>query len=787
MTVIKLPVHSKPPMRRCSVSQQVQQRFKNHELRRKCVSLLYIALSFTYLCWRFTIINPDSLVLSVSYFAAECIGFLLGLTIIATSWNYHHREPLPAPRNLSVDVLVPTYKEPVELIRRTIMAAKEIDYPHRTLVLDDGKREEVKAVAKELGVLYFSREQNTHAKAGNLNFGLSHSKADFVMTFDADHIALPHALDITLGFFNDPSVAMVQTPQDYYNTDAFQYMNSRTGGLWHDQSFFYNIAQACRDSSNSTSCVGTGVVYRRSAIDKIGGIPTTTVTEDFHTSIKMHKAGMRVVYLNEPAAYGVAASDLGEYYKTRRRWAHGNLHAAKHENILFCKGLTLKQRFFYLSMELIYLEGWQQLLLFIIPVGALVLGLQPFTMSVFNILVVLCFPFFNYILLQEIGCGFSRIWTDEIFSMARWPIHILAVAGLMGKRLVWRSSSKNIKGRVDWSLMVPQLTVLLASMSALIFAAFKVRHNTDPGPLFRAIKAFVTGQNMETINIFATMPCGYTLDLVVIAGFWASYNAMRALVFVAKAIKDAKHSHMFFRFSIPLPVFIGSQVHRYGRVTKISETWIRFLSFGGDAGLVEGDKVPLQLFLPSGPLNISVLITDIEQVSSSEAAAIEGTIDWSSEEQRDILARSLYSVDWHREFLNRQEYFLTPIDLLISCLTLRWHGRSPYPAKAWRPILYNSDSTLLYGILAENKKIPHQASLITFTELHASTSYEGWCMADKAVEPVRFSVEAEQPVSSLVQKGLDKAVVRRYSVTLLPAAEALPLQGSKYVTLGTNI
>ena len=347
-----------------SVSRQMQEKFQRRKLWRRIVALLYITVLLTYLSWRYTVINPNSLGLSVAYYIAECIGFILGLKAVFNSWNYNHRDPLPAPAGLKVDVLLPVYKEPIEIIRRTAMAAKNISYPHRTIILDDGKRDELKLLAEELGVDYLRRPTNKNAKAGNLNYGLQNSTADYVTVFDADHIALPHALDMMLGFFADEKVAMVQTPQDYYNIDAFQYVNAKNGALWHDQSVFYGISQPCADSSNAAECVGTGVVYRRSALDKIGGIPTSTVTEDTHTSLCLHKAGFQTVYINEPVAYGLAAADLSEYYKTRHRWGFGNLQAMREENVLFCKGLSLKQRMHYLFLSVIYLEGWQQLLIF---------------------------------------------------------------------------------------------------------------------------------------------------------------------------------------------------------------------------------------------------------------------------------------------------------------------------------------------------------------------------------------------------------------------------------------
>ena len=544
-----------------SVSRQMQERFDRRKIWRRFISCIYIVVMTTYLCWRFTIINQDSFALSVAYYAAECIGFILGLTAIFTSWNYNHRDPLPSPAGLSVDILIPTYKEPLDIIRRTLMAAQRIKYPHRTIVLDDGKRDELKILAAELGVEYLRRPVNTHAKAGNLNYGLQHSKADYIMVFDADHIALPHALDVMLGFFSDDNVAMVQTPQDYYNIDAFQYINAkRTGGLWHDQSVFYNIAEPCADKVNASSCVGTGVVYRRAALDNIGGIPVDTVTEDIHTSLKLHKSGYKTVFLNEPIAYGVASSDLGEYYKTRHRWGHGNLHALRIENILFCKGLTLPQRLHYLSLGLIYLEGWQQLLLFVIPIMALTLGLQPFTITIFNVLIVLAFPPFSYLLLQEIGCGFARYWANEIFSMARWPIYLISTAGLFGRKINFHSSNKNLDGLVNWHLMAPQLTVMTISTLAVTFAVARLAHTGfRTGPLAKFFYSIITTFSLpKDIDFNEVMSDGYTVDLVAIAGAWAVYSAVRAVMFVRKALHDAENTHDYFRFRIPVPITFDS-------------------------------------------------------------------------------------------------------------------------------------------------------------------------------------------------------------------------------------
>lgn len=647
-----------------SVSEQMFYRFERRKMWRRIIAFVYVTSVIVYLSWRFTIIDEHSFTLSVGYYIAEVIGFILGLVTILTSWQYHHRKPVPASEGMNVDVLVPVYQEPIAVIRRTLIAAKAIEYPHKTYVLDDGHRPEIEHIANELGIDYYSRDGNKDAKAGNLNFGLNHSSSAFFMVLDADHIAMPYALDKLLGYFDKPNVALVQTPQDYYNIDAFQYMNAQNGrGLWHDQSFFYNIAQSCSDFVNGASCVGTGVVYRRSAIDEIGGIPTTTVTEDIHTSLKLHKLGYETVYLNEPVAYGIAASDLDEYNKTRYRWASGNLHCLRHENILFCKGLTLKQRISYLSLGLIYLEGWQQLLLFLIPVISLIFGLPPFEISIFNIAVVLIFPWFSYLLLQEIGCGFPRFWTNEIFSMARWPIHISASLGLLGWRTRWISSRKNIKGRVSWRLMAPQIAVISLSLFALIIAFFKLSQDFQTGPLLTLLTTLFSSTSLKDaqIDIFASMGTGYTADLVLVAGFWALYSIIRALFFIRKALKDAKNSHHFYRFRIPMVCQFTDDT-LCTETEQISENW---MSTYCNSVLEIGSVHPIRLYCPLGVISLSFEIENIEKIKH-KAYKVSGKISCENQQEKDRLAQAIYAIDWHREIIQRNAYFATVSDRVIG-------------------------------------------------------------------------------------------------------------------------
>lgn len=655
------------------MSTQLNARFQERRGARRLVSVLFVVLSLAYLVWRATIMNADSLALSLIYYAAEIIGFVLGLTVLFSSWGYRHREHMPAPPGRAVDVFVTAYKEPEHILRKTLRGALAMRYPHRTWLLDDGRRPELAALAAELGVRYLTRPDNRGAKAGNLNHALASSTAEFVLVFDADHIPLPDAIDMLIGHFERPAVAMVQAPQIYYNTDAFQYMNARSGRLWHDQSFFYAIAQACRDAWNGASCVGTSAMYRRAALDAIGGIPEDTLTEDIHTSLKLHKAGFETVYVNETVAYGVAAADLDEYYKTRHRWAHGNLHALRLERVPFTRALTPGQNLSYLTLGLIYLEGWQQLMLFAVPVASLMLGMPPFEITIFNVLVVMLFPILVHLLLQELGCGFSRYWANEVFSMARFPVHIAATLGLFGRHTLWRSSSKETKGRFNAWLLAPQFAVCLVSLAAVGFGISRLAADFKTGPLIAAgssmlttITGSATTKGEAAIQWFETMREGYTADLVAVAGFWAVVNALRAAFVVAKAAHNARRSHEHFRFDIVAPIAITAEGAKDGAtVTRLAEDWVAFrVPAGSDLGpdWLPGDVAMTRLRLPGLALDVQLTISRIAE-NRRGGFDMEAGMRPLGRGDADRLADILYSCRLSPQSSADLPYFHTPSDM----------------------------------------------------------------------------------------------------------------------------
>ena len=260
------------------------------------------------------------------------------------------------------------------MLGATLVGCDRISYPHTTWVLDDGRRDDVRRLAERFGARYLTRPTNEHAKAGNINNALDHTTGQLLLILDADHVPQPDILDATVGYFDDPSVALVQTPHDFGNHDSFQHFE--TGR--HDQSMFFEVIMPGKDRHDGAFWCGSAALILRQALEGIGGIATETVAEDFHTTIRLHGQGWRTRYHDETLVQGLAPHDLATFLLQRDRWARGNLSVLRTpENPLIAPRLSIKQRASYLSSLLAYFVPLQRLAMLAVLVAMLVSGRLP--------------------------------------------------------------------------------------------------------------------------------------------------------------------------------------------------------------------------------------------------------------------------------------------------------------------------------------------------------------------------------------------------------------------------
>jgi cellulose synthase (UDP-forming) len=190
------------------------------------------------------------------------------------------RRPLPLDGDRAnwptVDVLVPTYNEPLHVVQPTVIAALAMDYPAtkmRVLLLDDGRREEFLDFAKQVGAEYVTRDNNAHAKAGNINHALKRLRGEFVAIFDCDHVPMRSFLQMTLGWFlRDKNLGLVQTPHQFYSPDPFERNLGQFRRVPNEGELFHRLLQDGNDLWNASFFCGSCAVLRRSALDEIGGI-----------------------------------------------------------------------------------------------------------------------------------------------------------------------------------------------------------------------------------------------------------------------------------------------------------------------------------------------------------------------------------------------------------------------------------------------------------------------------------------------------------------------------------
>ncbi len=348
--------------------------------------LLSTLVSLRYIFWRLTETLDFSTFLQsflgVGLLLAEVYAIIaLVLAYFQTLWPLD-RKPAPLPLNTEewpeVDVFIPSYNEPLDVVRPTVFAALALDWPQHKLnvyLLDDGRREDFRRFAEEVGCNYIVRPDNLGAKAGNINHALAQTTSEYVVVFDCDHVTTRGFLQLSLGWMlRDQGLAMVQTPHYFYSPDPFERNLAAGQRVPNEGLLFYGLIQQGNDFWGATFFCGSCAVLRRTALESVGGVPTETVTEDCHCSLKMQKKGWRTAYLRVPLAAGLATERLILHIGQRMRWGRGMIQILRIENPLFSAGLSFAQRLCYFNAMFHFLFPLPRFVFLTAPLAFLIFG-----------------------------------------------------------------------------------------------------------------------------------------------------------------------------------------------------------------------------------------------------------------------------------------------------------------------------------------------------------------------------------------------------------------------------
>jgi cellulose synthase (UDP-forming) len=565
------------------------------------LAIVSLAYGIYWLFWRWTeTLNPEHMIFSVVLVSAETWGWIGSAFFLFHAWSVRDREPPAPPPGRAVDVFITTYDEPLEVVRRTAIGARAIRYPHRTYILDDGKRQEVLQLAQELGIGYIRRKGNPNAKAGNLNHAIAVTNGEFILQLDADHVPLPNIVDRLLGYFNDAEVAFVQSPQDFYNTDSFTHViNESSRSMWEENRIFYSLIQPGKDHWNATFFCGSCGMLRRSALDEIGGFATDTIIEDMETSLKLHMRGWKSAYHTEALAFGLSPASASSFHVQRLRWGQGSMQMLRKMNPLFLPGLKPGQRAAYFAANIYPLDGVQKAIFYLSPVIFLLTGAVPLLADTNGLLWRL-----GIYLVLSIGAfelvarGTGWLFIQERYNMAKFPTYILALSGFFAKgKLKFNVTPKGVTD-VPVRTYAPQLALLILSAAALVWAPI----------------AYYNGWIRYNVG---------SLDLAfLISGAWVAWNIYFAYSVVKLSLR-ARQQRSDHRFvdQFPLEIRALGTEDAPTQIVLTRDLNPQGIAFRSTTLLAPGEKLELTL-----PLSTRTITATGEVVHVTTAPTLHGDV-----------------------------------------------------------------------------------------------------------------------------------------------------------------
>ncbi|HSC73895.1 MAG TPA: glycosyltransferase [Gaiellaceae bacterium] len=464
----------------------------------RLVSLLVVVAGARYLWVRANIGVTGTF--GVVFFTVECLAFgvlVLSAALLARAGG--RSTATRGPTRGTLDVFVTVCGEPVAMVERTLRAALAIEYPHRTYLLNDGflagmdNWEEIERLAERYGVRSFTRSAGRRGKAGNLNHALERTDGDFVVTIDADHVATPDLADETLGYFVDEAVAFVCTSQLFQTTRA-DVLNNR-------EPLFYRFLQPAKDADSSAFSCGNGTVYRRAALERVGGFSEWNLVEDLHTSYVLHAAGWRSIYHPSPVTIGSAPETASVFLRQRLRWATDSTRLLTRDSPLIKRGLSPMQRLHYLHTTSYYLLAGLQLCFLVGPPLTVFLGIPIFDTDPTWAYAVAALPYFAalvmFLAIHGDGRGSLPIVQSALFSA---PVYVVAaVRAIFGLR---PDSRPTEKARQRWfsPLLVPQICLFAFLGGSIVYAGVRADGSAVVAVLWAAVMAFLLAGPLSAVS-----------------------------------------------------------------------------------------------------------------------------------------------------------------------------------------------------------------------------------------------------------------------------------------------
>jgi cellulose synthase (UDP-forming) len=418
------------------------------------------------------------------------LSFVVFWDILWSLINWYYLLNVVEPENikpregLSVDVFTTAAPgEPYEMFRESLKAMRSIRYPHKTFLLDGSGNRAIMELCAEYGIERIDCTGIDGAKAGKINYALKQTSGEFILIIDPDHIPDADFLDKVLGHFDDPGIGFVQVVQAYYNQSSGVVARAAA-----EQTYaFYGPVLMGMYHCGCAVVVGANCTLRRKALETING-HAVHLAEDIATSMRLHSAGWRSVYVPLPLSHGLVPEDIGSYFKQQMKWATGMFNLFFKEYPSLFRGLTWRQRFLYFTNGIYYINGLMNFLGIALTILFLVFGWQAVDVSLADFLLhispfvvaAFCVEIFSQRWLRE-ASERGIHWRGALLKTGTWPVYMLSLlCAIAGKQVPYTPTPKT-KGKQynTAAVLYPHITVILVSLAAIAWCAAS-------GRLFRA-------------------------------------------------------------------------------------------------------------------------------------------------------------------------------------------------------------------------------------------------------------------------------------------------------------
>ncbi len=529
-----------------------------------------------YLTWRLFYTLPVnygyvSLAFGLLLFVCELLSGIQAITNYLDQIRPFplERPDIPDSSYPDVDILIATHDEEVDLMYNTLNACQYLDYPDKSKVhvylCDDGNRPEMRELAKRCNAHYIDMPVPKHAKAGNMNNALAQTTSPLIAFLDADMIPRKHFLTTLVPYFllpkfkkvkgewverapeeidPDYKIGFVQSPQNFYNPDLFQYNLYAENRIPNEQIYFFREINVSRNRHNATLLCGSNMMMSREALESVGYFSTDSITEDCETGIKVQTAGYTTYAIADCLANGLNPPAVVNLLVQRERWGRGCMQTFHNLRPFTDSRIPLLRRFHYLCSLFYWLTFFSRF----------VFIMSPILVALFGVFIM--------------ECSLGEIL---LFWLPYYILHTFAMSRISAK-----TRTVNWCNTVD-TIMFPFLVMpILLDMLGFRLKHFRVTDKShqvqtspDPAMALPHIIMFILSVVGIALSLIDIIQYRALYNIIIL--FWLIVNAKSLLLSIFFMLGRVNERY-FYRFSVNLPVEVEVRGVLYrGTTTDISE------------------------------------------------------------------------------------------------------------------------------------------------------------------------------------------------------------------------